>query len=120
MQVDVGQCTVQEIGEILDMAKLDPSSIDDMQFVDVREQWEVEIASLPKFVVLPLSSFNDWSPKISQILDPEKETLVLCHHGIRSMQASQYLVQNGFKRVRNIAGGIDAYSRGVNNNVPTY
>lgn len=53
-------------------------------------------------------------------LDPGKQTIVLCHHGVRSMHASQYLIQQGFSSVYNVTGGIDAYSRQVDPRVPLY
>ncbi len=48
------------------------------------------------------------------------ETLVLCHHGIRSAQMCQWLVDQGFTNVKNIMGGIDAYSILVDPSVPQY
>jgi rhodanese-related sulfurtransferase len=118
--VDVGHCSVQELSELLSSVAVDQDLLDDVQFVDVREPHEVEIVSLPHFKVLPLGSFQDWAPKLSSLLDPSKKTYVLCHHGMRSMQASQFFVENGFSQVWNISGGIDAYSRGVDNNLPRY
>ena len=57
---------------------------------------------------------------MADMLDPEKETLVLCHHGVRSMRAALFLASQGFQRVKNIEGGIDAYSRQVDSSVPLY
>jgi rhodanese-related sulfurtransferase len=54
------------------------------------------------------------------MLDPGKETLVLCHHGVRSMRAALFLASQGFRDVKNIEGGIDAYSRRVDSSVPLY
>ncbi|PLZ34411.1 rhodanese-related sulfurtransferase, partial [Fischerella thermalis WC559] len=53
-------------------------------------------------------------------LDPDAETLVLCHHGIRSAQMCQWLVNQGFTNVKNISGGIDAYSMLVDPSIPVY
>jgi len=118
--VDIGNCSVQELAEILSSVSVDQELLDDVQFVDVREPHEVEIVSLPHFKVLPLGTFQEWAPKLSSLLDPTKRTYVLCHHGMRSMQASQFFVGNGFSKVWNISGGIDAYARGVDNNLPRY
>ena len=120
--VDVGHCSIHELGELLATAAMDASTLDDIQFIDVREPWEVDMASIAQFKqnILPLSSFQEWAPRVSSILDPSKETLVLCHHGVRSMQAANFLVENGFKNVRNVTGGIDAYSRGVDPNITLY
>lgn len=57
-----------------------------MQFVDVREPWEHDTAKLPYFKLLPLSQASSWAPNIDTELDPDTETVVLCHHGMRSMQ----------------------------------
>jgi rhodanese-related sulfurtransferase len=100
-------------------AKLaDPDS--QYQFVDVREPQELAIVTLPRFINLPLSEHADWSPEIYTRLDKEIETLVLCHHGMRSAQMSQWLVDRGFSKVSNIIGGIDAYSHHVDPSLPRY
>ena len=108
------QMTVQELAQRL------ADEGDTLQLVDVREPWEVETAGLPNFVNLPLSEFGEWSPQIYNRLDPEKETLVMCHHGVRSAQMCHWLMQQGFTQVKNISGGIDAYSAIVDPNVPRY
>lgn len=59
---------------------------EEVQFVDVREQWEYDTAKLPHFKLFPLSQASNWAPNIDQDLDPDTETVVLCHHGMRSMQ----------------------------------
>jgi rhodanese-related sulfurtransferase len=118
---DVGNCSIHELAELLSSVAVDQDLLQDVQFVDVREPHEVEIVSLPHFKVLPLGSFQEWAPKISSILDPSKKTYVLCHHGMRSMQAATYFLENaGFSQVLNISGGIDAYARGVDQNLPRY
>lgn len=79
------------------------------------------MASLPFFHVLPTSQFPDWAAGIDQRLDPTRETIVLCHHGVRSMHVAQFLVQNkGFTNVLNVTGGIDAYSLEADPSVPRY
>ncbi len=92
----------------------------DRQFVDVREPQELEMAQVSGFQNLPLSQFATWSGAITQHLDPSKETLVLCHHGMRSAQMCQWLMSQGFTNVKNITGGIDAYSIKVDPSVPRY
>jgi rhodanese-related sulfurtransferase len=59
-----------------------------VQFIDVREQHEFNIARLPNFKLLPLSESSEWAPTIQEQLDPAAETIVLCHHGVRSMNAA--------------------------------
>ncbi|EHC17838.1 rhodanese-like domain-containing protein [Fischerella thermalis] len=91
-----------------------------LQLVDVREPQEVAIAHIEGFVNLPLSGFAEWGNEIHTRLDPDAETLVLCHYGIRSAQMCQWLVNQGFTNVKNISGGIDAYSMLVDPSIPVY
>ncbi|ELR97960.1 rhodanese-like domain-containing protein [Gloeocapsa sp. PCC 73106] len=91
-----------------------------VQLIDVREPSEVAIAHLPGFSVLSLSSFSEWSSSIKERFDPTLETLVICHHGVRSAQMCQWLMSQGFTNVKNIIGGIDAYSLAVDSSVPRY
>jgi rhodanese-related sulfurtransferase len=92
----------------------------DLQLVDVRESWEVETASLPNFINLPLSQSANWAGDIHSRLDAEKETLVLCHHGMRSAQMCQWLTAQGFSNVKNITGGIANYAAIVDPSIPQY
>lgn len=108
------QISVEELANYLADAP------DGLQLVDVREPQEIAIAHLEGFQNFPLSEFNLWSEDIQTRLDPHAETLVLCHHGIRSAQMCQWLINQGFTNVKNIVGGIDAYSIVVDRNVPRY
>ncbi len=92
----------------------------DRQFVDVREPHELELAQLEGFVNLPLSQHSEWSADIHSRLDANQETLVLCHHGMRSAQMCQWLISQGFANVKNVTGGIDAYSCVVDAGIPRY
>lgn len=71
-------------------------------FVDVRENWEVEINPLSDAVHLPTSAFN------IELLDAAKEKplLVICAHGVRSQSAAEYLRQAGWQNAYSLAGGI--------------
>lgn len=91
-----------------------------LQLIDVREGQEVAIARLDGFENLPLSEFTEWSDQIKTRFDPDAETLVLCHHGVRSAQMCHWLVDQGFTNVKNIQGGIDAYSLRVDRSIPRY
>lgn len=114
----VSQISVIELGQIFNT--LTPEIAQELQLIDVRESMELEIASLPGFQTFSLSEFPVWSENIATSLDPHKETLVLCHHGVRSSQMCQWLVTQGFTQVKNIVGGIDAYSSAVDPTVPRY
>lgn len=83
---------------------------DMLQLIDVREPEEVAIAAVQGFEILPLSQFAEWSSQIHSRFEADKETIVMCHHGIRSAQMCYWLAQNGFTRLKNLEGGIDAYA----------
>jgi len=91
-----------------------------VQFIDVREPQEIEVASLDRFANYPLSQSRQWSDNIASELDPHAETIVICHHGMRSAQMCQWLASQGFSNVKNVVGGIDAYAIAVDANVPRY
>jgi rhodanese-related sulfurtransferase len=91
-----------------------------LQLIDVREDQEVVIAHLEGFEHLPLSEFAEWSEQIPTRFDPDAETLVLCHHGSRSAQMCQWLLTQGFTNVKNVEGGIDAYSLVIDPSIPQY
>lgn len=91
-----------------------------MQLIDVREPQELALSRLPGFVNLPLSEFAQWSENIFTQFDMNTETLVLCHHGMRSAQMCQWLVDQGFTKVKNIIGGISEYSIRVDPTIPQY
>lgn len=95
-------------------------SPEDLQLIDVREEEEIAIARLDGFENLPLSQFSQWSEQITTRFDPNAETLVLCHHGVRSAQMCQWLISQGFTNVKNIVGGINAYSIVVDRSIPRY
>ncbi|WP_404787187.1 rhodanese-like domain-containing protein [Altericista sp. CCNU0014] len=91
-----------------------------LQLIDVREPQEIAIAALPGFQVFPLSQSAEWMATLPAQLDPQAETYVMCHHGMRSAQMCQWLIQQGFTNVKNVAGGIDAYSLAVDPSIPRY
>lgn len=93
---------------------------DSLQLVDVREPDELAIAHIDGFINLPLSQFAEWSGNIRTQLNPDAEIVVMCHHGMRSAQMCQWLANQGFTRVKNLTGGIDAYSLTIDSSVPRY
>ncbi|OAY57962.1 rhodanese-like/PpiC domain-containing protein 12, chloroplastic [Manihot esculenta] len=98
----------------------DPKFVEEVQLIDVREPDEVAKASLPGFEVLPLRQFGSWGPEITTKLDPQKDTYLMCHHGMRSLQVAKWLQTQGFRRVFNVAGGIHAYAMTADPSIPTY
>lgn len=75
--------------------------------LDVREPWEVERASLPGSVCIPLQEI----PSRMQELDAGAEIIVMCQAGMRSQRAAEFLAARGFSRVVNLRGGIAAWAR---------
>ncbi|EME30993.1 peptidyl-prolyl cis-trans isomerase C [Galdieria sulphuraria] len=114
--IEPGSITVE------DFAKIYPHQISHVQLVDVREQNELELARLDHFFHLPLGEYEKWAEQVEsgELLDKEKETIVMCHHGIRSAQMCSYLAQQGFLKVRNLIGGIDAYAHQVDPSIGVY
>ncbi len=93
---------------------------DGVQLVDVREMHELDIASIAGFLNMPLSEYESWQTNIHTRLEREAETLVLCHHGMRSAQMCHWLMSQGFTNVKNISGGIDAYAIQVDHSIAQY
>lgn len=91
-----------------------------LQLIDVREPQELAIAALTRFENLPLSDYSEWADTITQRFDPAVETIVMCHHGMRSAQMCQWLAQQGFTHVKNLVGGIDAYACMIDPSIPRY
>ena len=84
--------------------------------LDVREPNEYQYAHIADSVLIPLRQI----PNRLTDLNLDDEIVVVCHHGMRSQQAAQYLGQQGFKNVSNLTGGIDAWSCTCDSSVPRY
>ncbi|HEY2953741.1 MAG TPA: molybdopterin-synthase adenylyltransferase MoeB [Candidatus Eisenbacteria bacterium] len=89
---------------------------DDLVLIDVREPHEYEIARIPGAVLIPLGSL----PERMSELDSSREIVLHCHHGQRSMRALELLSRSGFRKLKNLQGGIDSWSREVDPSVPRY
>ena len=84
--------------------------------LDVREPHEWAICHIEGSRLVPMNRI----PEASAGLDPEQETVVICHHGARSERIAMYLEQIGFTKVLNLAGGIQAWAEEVDPDMPTY
>lgn len=84
--------------------------------LDVREPYEFSMARIEGAVLIPLGTL----PYSLDKLDPNAEIVAYCHHGMRSADAVGFLIQQGFKNVKNLVGGIDAWSVQVDPSVPRY
>jgi rhodanese-related sulfurtransferase len=85
--------------------------------LDVREPWEFETAHMNGTKLMPM---GDVPARAHQELDPEDHIVVICHHGVRSMNVTAWLRQQGFEKAQSMRGGIDAWSRRMDATVPVY
>ncbi len=77
--------------------------------VDVRDDWETRLCRLENALHIPMTEIEFRAEE----LDPNDEIVVYCHQGVRSAAVAEYLRGLGFSRVRNLAGGLDAWAREV-------
>jgi len=84
--------------------------------LDVREPWEWQAARLEGAKHIPMREI----PARLAELDPGLPVVAICHHGGRSQQVAAFLEKNGYAKVHNLQGGVDAWSRTVDPAVPLY
>ncbi len=88
----------------------------DPLLLDVREPWEYQICRIDGSQLIPMGQL----PAAMNALDKQRETVVICHHGVRSRQVAMYLDYQGFSNIINLAGGVDGWARDVDHQMPTY
>ncbi len=88
---------------------------DTFRLYDVRTPQEIATAAIAGAAPL-----TDEAQRELAGLDRDTVLVFHCHHGMRSQQACEHFRGQGFKDVRNLAGGIDAWSKQVDSSVPTY
>lgn len=84
--------------------------------LDVREPFEVKVASLANSVHIPMNQI----PKHLVELEKDRATVVICHHGMRSESVAFYLDQQGYTQIYNLTGGIDAWARACDSEMVLY
>jgi len=104
------EITVEEARDLLDAS---PAGA---LVVDVREPFELRICRISGAAAIPLGEL----PHRASLLPRDRHLLMLCHHGSRSRNATEYLRAQGFLAVSNVAGGIDAWSRRVDPSLGRY
>src|SRR5215470_3191452 len=102
------EITAQEVDQLR-------SSGGQFTLLDCRESWEHETARIEGAMLMPM---NEVPARANQELDPDAHIVVYCHHGVRSMNVTNWLRQQGFEKAQSMAGGIDAWSRSVDAKVP--
>lgn len=77
--------------------------------LDVRESWEYELCHVDGSRHVPMQAV---AARLGE-LEPDTDVVVVCHHGVRSMQVAIFLESEGFSSVHNLKGGVDAWARDV-------
>ena len=84
--------------------------------LDIREPDEVAICAIEDSVSIPMQRI----PQTLETLPRAHPLIVVCHHGMRSAMVTDFLRKNGFDNAWNLAGGIDAWARAVEPDMPRY
>jgi len=84
--------------------------------VDVREPWEFEICHLPGSVNIPMGEVT----RHLEMIRGARECVMICHHGVRSLRVIEYLQQQDIRHMINLEGGVDAWAREVDIDMPLY
>jgi rhodanese-related sulfurtransferase len=106
--------TVEELGPEALAAFLKDNP--EAQVLDVREDFERELCSLPESIHIPMQQI----PGRIEELSKDRPVVAYCHHGVRSLNVGYFLADQGFTRVLNLTGGIDAYAIAVDPETPRY
>lgn len=105
------EITVQEASELL--AGPHPPRL-----VDCREPEELAICKLEGSELIPFPTFMQEAP--GKLTDHSEPILILCHHGVRSAYAAEYLAEMGYDQVRSVRGGIEAWAQEIDPSMPRY
>ncbi|NOQ87552.1 MAG: sulfurtransferase [Gammaproteobacteria bacterium] len=84
--------------------------------LDVRQPWEYDVCRIENSVLLPMSQIT----AEFKSLDFDRETVVICHHGIRSRRVGRYLEEAGFSNIINLSGGVAQWAKMVDSQMTTY
>ncbi|WP_027457261.1 rhodanese-like domain-containing protein [Dechloromonas agitata] len=88
----------------------------DPVLLDVREPWEVDLCQLAGTQHIPMHLV----PVRCDDIDPNRDVVVICHHGGRSMQVAMFLERKGFRSVHNLMGGVEAWAAEVDPTMRRY
>ena len=105
------QISVSQLNNMLHM--IDGETL---HMLDVREPWEWQLARIEGAQHLPMGQI----PAALDDLDKTRPTVIICHHGTRSLQVVAFLQRQGFTNLHNLQGGIDAWSREIDSAVALY
>ncbi|MGA9719530.1 MAG: rhodanese-like domain-containing protein [Acidobacteriaceae bacterium] len=85
--------------------------------LDVRELWEITSVGFPGAHTMPMGEVPS---RAHNELDPDGRIVVICHHGVRSLNVANWLRNQGFEQAQSLRGGIDAWARDVDSGVARY
>jgi rhodanese-related sulfurtransferase len=106
----IRQLTVSELKERLDKGS------NDFVVIDVREPWEIAVCALPGAVSIPMRAIPARYPELSK----DTELVLMCHHGVRSQHVAQFLQSQGFEKLSNLVGGINAWAIEIDPDMAKY
>lgn len=86
------------------------------RLIDVREPWEHKICHIDNSQLIPMRQI----PSSLELFDSNEESVIICHHGIRSLQVCHFLAMQGIHNTINLDGGIEAWARDVDIQMATY
>lgn len=86
------------------------------RLIDVREPWEFDICHLQNSKLVPMGQV----PARLQLFHESPEYVIICHHGIRSLQVINFLAHHGIQNTINLDGGVDAWAREIDLTMPLY
>ena len=110
------EISVQELSRLSNNASPHTGPSERILLIDVREDWERDIASLPHAV--PFSQKN--ASNLMKHAASAQHVIIFCHHGIRSLYAATYFRENGISNAKSLKGGIDAFSKQIDSSIPRY
>lgn len=84
--------------------------------LDVRQDWETKLCRLENAIHIPIEEIE----LRTEELNPQSETVVYCHQGVRSAAVADYLRSLGFVDVKNLAGGLDSWARTIDPSMRRY
>lgn len=107
--MNTSEISVEKFSKIL-------ASSNNILILDVREEWEYNIAHIPNSILLTETNFENMLLKAKEA----DQVIVVCHHGLRSMNATLYIREHGIYNAKSLAGGIDAYSLQCDQSIQRY
>ncbi len=88
--------------------------------LDVREEWEFEYCNIKGSILIPMGELASKLDTLKTEIDPAREIIMICHHGIRSRQMGYYMEQAGFRNITNLDGGVEQWAEDVDTTMKRY